>query len=144
MTRAAVGPVNDARWRSRLAALLESVAGMPAESDLPHGAIVGAIRISHALNLEQCANEPWAFGKVVNVISAVCRLAKPIDQSGALSAWPVDVDALAQMQVQLAAATISHNDISHLPGPAAQPAAFTTRLHARMKEAAGKKRGRAA
>jgi hypothetical protein len=124
----------DARRRSRLAALLDGVAGMPAEGELPHKAIVGAICISHALDLEQCADEPWAFGKVVNVISAVCRLPQPIDHSGALSVWKVSDDVLAQMQAQLATATIYHNDISHLPGPEAQPPRLSANLDERRRK----------
>ena len=124
----------DARRRSRLAALLDCVAGMLAEGELPHKAIVGAICISHALDLEQCADEPWAFGKVVNVISAVCRLPQPIDHSGALSVWKVSDDVLAQMQAQLASATISHNDISHLPGPEAQPSKLSANLDERRRK----------
>ena len=67
-------------------ALLASLVNAPDEKDLPHGAIVGAIEISHALSLEQCsAAEPWAFGPVCNVIRSVVRLERPVEHLGALS-----------------------------------------------------------
>ena len=42
--------------------LLAQLPGVPDEGLLPHSTIVGAIHISHALTLEQCTDEPWAFG----------------------------------------------------------------------------------
>ena len=44
-------------------ALLAAVPGMPPEAELPHSAILGAVKFTHALEREQCADaEPWAFG----------------------------------------------------------------------------------
>ena len=64
---------------------------MPPEDSLPHSAIVGAVRVSHALPLADCDGvEPWAFGPVVNVIDAYCRLATPVAHKGALSIWRLD------------------------------------------------------
>ena len=77
---------------------------------------------------------PWAFGPVVNVISAFCRLPQPIGHGGALSIWKVNGDVLAQMQAKLAHATICQNDNSLLPGPEAQPQQFTARLKKRGRE----------
>ena len=108
-------------------ALLAAVPGMLAEADLPHGAIVGAIRISHALTLEQCEGEPWAFGPVCNVVDAIARLETPVAHKGALSVWRIGTETLAEVQAQLARATVFENDVSHLPGKDAAPKAFNVR-----------------
>ena len=97
-------------------ALLAAVPGMPPEAELPHSAIVGAVKFTHALELEQCANaEQWAFGPKVNVISEYCRLEHPVQHSGALSTWRISDDALPLVQCGLASATRCKNDVSHLP-----------------------------
>ena len=63
--------------------LLAAVDGMPSEASLPHSAIIGALKVTHALTLDQCKpTEPWAFGPVVNVISAVCKLSQPVPARG--------------------------------------------------------------
>ena len=95
--------------------LLAGVEGMPAEGDLPHSAIVGALKVSHALTAEQSMpTEPWAFGPVVNVLSAVCRLERPVPHRGALSVWCIEQDALESVREQLRNAAVLTNDISHL------------------------------
>ena len=113
--------------------LLDAIPGMPAEEDLPHSAIVGAVRITHALSLEQCAGEEWAFGPVVNVIGAVCRLREPVPHRGALSLWRIRDDVLDDVQAQLADATIFDNHTSHLPPPNEAPATFNIRASAKAQ-----------
>ena len=100
--------------------LLAATPGMPPELTLPHKAIVGLIRISHALTLEQCApTEPWAFGPVVNVIAEVWKLERPIAHGGALYVWKISPEALDMIHAQLSVATRLVNDVSHLPGSGA-------------------------
>jgi hypothetical protein len=108
-------------------ALIAAVPGMPTEADLPHGAIVGAIRVSHALALEQCAGDPWAFGPVCNVVDAVARLERPVSHKGALSVWRLGAETLADVQAQLERAAIVENDVSHLPGKEAAPKTINVR-----------------
>ena len=113
--------------------LLDAIPGMPAEEDLPHSAIVGAVRITHSLSLEQCAGEEWAFGPVVNVIGAVCRLRAPVPHRGALSLWRIRPDVLDDVQAQLADATILDNDTSHLPPPSEGPSTINIRASAKTQ-----------
>ena len=94
--------------------LLAGVGGVPAEEDLPHSAIVGAFKVSHALTEQSKPTEPWAFGPVVNVLSAVCRLERPVPHRGALSVWCIEQDALESVREQLRNAAVLTNDISHL------------------------------
>ena len=116
--------------------LLAGVEGMPAEEDLPHSAIVGALKVSHALTLEQSkSTEPWAFGPVVNVLSAVCRLERPVPHRGALSVWRIEQDALESVREQLRNAAVLTNDISHLPPIEEAPKVFPS---FRTKKAAGR------
>jgi hypothetical protein len=97
--------------------LLASVEGMPGEEELPHSAIVGAVRISHTLTLEQCGSkEPWAFGPRVNVFDMVCKLAHPVPHKGKLSMWAIEPDKLDAVREQLRHAEVRRNDISHLCG----------------------------
>jgi len=100
-------------------ALLASLVDAPAEEDLPHSSIVGAIEISHALSLEQCsAAEPWAFGPMCNVIRSRVKLERPVAHRGALSLWPIDADVLQSVRAQLQAAPVRVNDIRHLSSAA--------------------------
>ena len=95
---------------------------LPDEMALPHSSIVGAIRISHALTLEQCAHaEPWAFGPVVNVIDQYITLERPIPHRGALSVWRVGSEVVEELRSQLLQGTVHENGIQHLPPPSAQP-----------------------
>ena len=101
-------------------ALLASVPNMPAEAALPHGAIVGAIEISHVITLDECEEtEPWAFGPVCNVIRSVARLERPILHAGALSLWSIGSEAIDEVRLQLSQAVIHNNDLTHLPPPPA-------------------------
>ena len=96
--------------------LIAGVPGMPSEAQLPHSAIVGAVRVSHALTREQCAStEPWAFGPVVNVIAEVIRLEHAVPCSGARSVWRITPEAVDEVRAQLRAAAVVPNDITHLP-----------------------------
>ena len=114
--------------------LMAGVSGMPKEADLPHACIVGAVRISHALSLEQCEpTEPWAFGPVVNLISAVARLNQPVAHKGALSLWRMSDEARDEVRQQLASATIVTNDLSHLPPASEQPRSFQVRVKAQSQ-----------
>ena len=84
------------RWQH---ALLRGVPDMPAEEALPHGMIVGAFRITHALTFEQCSpTEPWAFGPIVNVIGAIARIERPVQHRGARSLWPIEPTALDELR----------------------------------------------
>jgi hypothetical protein len=102
-------------------ALLSSLTDAPHEMSLPHCAIVGAIEISHALAIEDCAADPWAFGPVVNVIRSVVRLERPVPHRGFLSTWEIDVEVREDVRQQLISAPLHINDISHLPPPARAP-----------------------
>lgn len=105
-----------------LLAELAATSAMPDEASLPHSAIVGAIKISHALELEQCAGEPWAFGPIVNVISGVKELGRHVPHRGALSVWRIDDEEREEVRSQLTEATERVNDISHLLPPSQEPA----------------------
>lgn len=98
-------------------ALIAAVPSMPSEASLPHSCIVGAIEITHSLDISQCANEPWAFGPVVNVIGSVVRLERPVPHKGALSLWRIQADAADDVHAQLASASVGRNDMTHLPPP---------------------------
>ena len=65
--------------------LLAKMQSLPLEADLPHSAIVGAIRVSHTLTLGQCTADAWAFGPMCNVVDASISLDTPIQHTGALS-----------------------------------------------------------
>ena len=61
--------------------------GIPAEANLPHGALVGAMFVDRAVSVEHCRGSPaeaWASGPVCNVISKVVELDEPIEAKGAL------------------------------------------------------------
>ena len=119
--------------------LLAGVEGLPAEETLAHGCLVGAVCISHALTLEQCqVSEPWAFGPVVNLISAYASLDTPVEHKGALSLWRIGDEAREELRSQLAHATVVHNDLSHLPPPSEQPRSFHVRQKAKRQGYEGK------
>ena len=113
-------------------ALLASVAGMPSESELPHSAIVGGIRVSHSLSVEECASDPWAFGPVCNVIDATFRLERPVPAKGALSMWQLGAETRRQVEAQLeqvrARAPRCRHDAPHRPlaSPVPQGSVVTT------------------
>ena len=83
----------------------------PAEASLPHGAVVGALKVSHSLSLEQCGGDAWATGPVCNVVAATVELATPVPMNGALGVWPLGADALASARAGLAAADVRVNDV---------------------------------
>ena len=85
---------------------------IPNEIELPHSSIVGAIQITHNLTMEDCDNEPWAFGPTVNVIGAVIRLAEPVAHKGALGMWPMNDEAREKVISLLQ--EVTRNDVSHL------------------------------
>ena len=97
--------------------LLAKMQSLPLEADLPHSAIVGAIRVSHTLTLGQCTADAWAFGPMCNVVDASISLDTPIQHTGALSVWRVGATEVAQLRLQLQTAPIIPKDVSHLPGP---------------------------
>lgn len=82
---------------------------IPAESSLPKGVIVGALQISHSLNLERCTSSPWASGPICNVVAQTCALKTPVAHKGALSLWPISADLLPEVQLALASAPIRCN-----------------------------------
>ena len=71
--------------------------GLPPEASLPHGCIIGALRIDGSCAIEDCANTPseeWASGPVCNVVGAVATLpGAPVSHKGALGLWPIDAEA---------------------------------------------------
>ena len=93
---------------------------LPEENTLPHGKIVGAVKISHSLTLGECESDPWAIGPVCNVIEAVCVMTKPVMHRGALSIWKIGTNVLAEVQKQLSTAPVKTNDISDLLPPRLQ------------------------
>ena len=95
--------------------LLAGLLDVPPEAELPHSAIVGAIHISHHLTLEQSRSDPWAFGKVCNVIDARVCIDHPVPHKGSLDLWPIAGDVVEDLRAQLAAATVLANNIAHLP-----------------------------
>ena len=88
---------------------------VPDEATLPHGAIVGAICISHSVKRSDCDGNPWATGPVCNAISAVASLPRPVAAKGQLGLWPVGTDELVLVRAQLDDAVVSHIDPSRLP-----------------------------
>ena len=88
------------------------------KAQLPHGVIVGAIRIDGSCSVADCAgtpSEPWALGKVCNLIGAVCALPEPIAHSGALGLWSPHAAALDAMQRGLQQSPVIENDPARLP-----------------------------
>ena len=96
----------------------------PAEASLPHGAVVGALKVSHSLSLEQCGGDTWATGPVCNVVAATAQLATPVPMNGALGVWPLGAEALVSVRAGLGAADVRVNDVARFPGPAESPAKF--------------------
>jgi hypothetical protein len=108
--------------------LLAALEGVPAERELPHGSIVGAIEVTHALTLEQCAADKWAFGPVCNMIRSVVRLPLPLPHKGALSVWKVADETRAALRELVSAAPVKLNGLLHFPPPSAAPLKFDVRL----------------
>ena len=107
----------DARRSEEIAALCP---GIPAEANLPHGALVGAMFVDRAVSVEHCRGSPaeaWASGPVCNVISKVVELDEPIEAKGALGLWKVDADILPRLQTALAGPPVRTNDASRMPPP---------------------------
>ena len=92
---------NSAEAQASIRACVPGGVRVPAEASLPHGVIVGLIKISHSLPLEQCDGSAWATGPVCNVIEAVCELGTPINQKGALGQWPIGPDVAARACIAL-------------------------------------------
>lgn len=102
--------------------------GIPAERELPHGFIMGAVKIERHATVADCAGTPsekWASGPVVNVVSAFCRLADPVPHKGALGLWAIDAAVLQRVRDGFAAAAVVHADPSRLPPPSPIPAPGT-------------------
>ena len=97
--------------------LLDRLARVPAEAELPHLAIVGAIRISHDLAFEECQANQWAFGPICNVISEVIELPRPVMHRGALSVWSIRPDALKEVRTQIATAQARRRPLHPLSAP---------------------------
>lgn len=63
------------------------------------GSAVGAVRISHSLPIEDCADSPWATGPVCNIIAEVGWFHTPEPCAGGIGAAPIkDQEALARIQ----------------------------------------------
>ena len=106
---------NSAEAQASIRARVPEDVRVPVEDSLPHAVIVGFIKISHSLPLEQCAGSPWATGPVCNVIEAVCELGTPISQKGNLGQWPVGPDVAGRASIGLMGAQIRLLDNSALP-----------------------------
>lgn len=105
---------------ARAAELAIQCPGIPSEASLPHGFIVGAIRVDRCCDIGDCAgtaSEPWALGPVCNVIGAVVLLPAPIAHKGSLGLWPIDAHVIALVQAGCAAAPVLENDMARLPAP---------------------------
>ena len=99
---------------------------LPDEKSLPHGVIMGAIRVDSWCAVEHCAGNyaaGWASGPVCNVVGAVALLAQPVAHKGALGVWPISSEVLPLIQDMLAAAIIRETDPARLPPPVPSPAA---------------------
>ena len=120
--------------KERSAQLKASVGdALPAEDELPHGAIVGAARIDRACAPADCVgtpSEPWASGPVCNVIGAVVMLDEPVPHKGALGLWRIDADVLSRVHAGLIAGQLLESDPSMLPPPEALPPPPRTRPQA--------------
>lgn len=106
----------------RDAELVRLCKDIPREADLPHGVILGAVRIDGSCSVAECEGtslEPWALGKVCNIIGAVCALPEPVAHSGALWLWEPDAAALTAVRAGLRESPILENDPVHLPRPSA-------------------------
>lgn len=104
---------------------------VPDEASLPHGVIVGAIRISHSLPLESCSASVWATGPICNVIDAVCSIEVPVTHRGMLGIWPVSEDALEQVRASLG--QIRPVDVSRVPPPPSTGAGAVPFPHRKRK-----------
>jgi hypothetical protein len=91
---------------------------IPPEATLPHGVIVGAMRVDRACTVADCAATPaapWAHGPICNVIGAVVRLTEPVPHKGSLGLWPLSADVLPHVRSALDAAPVLENDPAVLP-----------------------------
>lgn len=129
--------------KERSAQLKASVGdALPAEDELPHGAIVGAARIDRACAPADCVgtpSEPWASGPVCNVIGAVVMLDEPVPHKGALGLWRIDADVLSRVHAGLIAGQLLESDPSMLPPPEALPPPPRTRPQASRTAGSGKR-----
>ena len=119
--------------------------GLPPEASLPHGCIIGALRIDGSCAIEDCANTSsaeWASGPVCNVVGAVATLpGAPVAHKGALGLWPIDAEAREKVRDGLAAARIVANDPARLP-PASTQAPSKSSSTRRPRGGASAKRKR--
>ena len=103
---------------ARAVELAANCPGMPTEESLPHGCIIGAMRIDRACDVAGCAgtpSEPWALGPVCNVIGAVCLLPKPLAHKGFLGVWKIDEEICKSVRAGLSKAPVLMNDPERLP-----------------------------
>ena len=89
-------------------------AALPAEADLPHGVVVGALHVVRSLRPDECQGSVWASGPFCNVVGASCTLATPVAAQGSLGLWKPELAVLEAVRAQLADAPVLKNDVAHL------------------------------
>ena len=89
-------------------------AALPAEADLPHGVVVGALHVVRSLRPEECQGSVWASGPFCNVVGASCTLATPVAAQGSLGLWKPGPAVLEHVRAQLIDAPVLRNDVAHL------------------------------
>ena len=92
-------------------------AALPAEADLPHGVVVGALHVVRSLRPEECQGSVWASGPFCNVVGASCTLATPVAAQGSLGLWKPEPAVLEHVRAQLIDAPVLRNDVAHLLFP---------------------------
>ena len=112
---------------------------LPDEQSLPHGFIIGAIRIDRACMPADCSgtlSAPWATGPICNVIGAVVTLHTPVEHKGALGLWPIRADVLDNVRAGLGGAAIQYAEPSMLPPLGLGPPRVTPAKRKRKQPAA--------
>ena len=83
------------------------------ESELPHSAIVGALRFDGKRNAINDVDDKWASGTRISVITERVRLAKPISTPGKQGLWPIvsqGTELREKVQRRLSRATVHQNE----------------------------------
>ena len=116
-------------------------AALPAEADLPHGVVVGALHVVRSLRPDECQGSVWASGPFCNVVGASCTLATPVAAQGSLGLWKPELAVLEHVRAQLADAPVLRNDVAHLlrAAPSAEEVRHERNLvasHRRAEQAA--------
>jgi hypothetical protein len=133
----------DAAHQEKMRGIIGSA--LPAEADLPHGVVVGALLVVRSLRPDECQGSVWASGPICNVVGASCTLATPVAAQGSLGLWKPEPSVLDHVRAQLADAPVLRNDVAHLlrAAPSAEEVKHARGLVAsqrRAEEAAKRRR----